>query len=225
MQFTPLYSVLYCACTDRGQPCTELKHYIVFTGLKIMQCMNNNRVDCTAHQICNAIYHALQCISVHHKVFVEWCQNWKGANAAEGILSPQIQFAPPECQLHRLFHNSLQSGIWIVSERQRVVSGWLGMGSVEYDDGGGIPGSFPPPAGRLPNSAKQHLDCFRETARCLRMVREGWAPWSMMMVVASREASHQQLEGSPNSAKQHLNCFRETARCLRMVKRDGLRGV
>ena len=39
-----------------------------------------------------------------------------GANAAEGILSPQIQFASPEPTA-----SVSQSGIWIVSERQRCL--------------------------------------------------------------------------------------------------------
>ena len=70
-----------------------------------------------------------------------------GANAAEGILSPQIQFASPEPTASVSQLCKAASGLF---QRDSVVSGWLGMGVV--DDDGGIPGSFPP-AGRLPSQA------------------------------------------------------------------------
>ena len=69
--------------------------------------------------------------------------------AAEGILSPEIQFASTttraNCKLDQRFKSRR---IWIVSETV-IVSGWLAMG---VDDVGRIPGSFPP-AGRLPSPA------------------------------------------------------------------------
>ena len=71
----------------------------------------------------------------------------EGASAAEGILSPQIQFASPEPTASASQVCKAASGLF---QRDSVVSGWLGMGVV--DDDGGIPGSFPP-AGRLPSPA------------------------------------------------------------------------
>ena len=85
-----------------------------------------------------------------------------GANAAEGILSPQIQFASPEPTASVSQLCKAASGLF---QRDSVVSGWLGMGVV--DDDGGIPGSFPP-AGRLP--VKQWRAHGTHRSRCGKLL-------------------------------------------------------
>ena len=86
-------------------------------SLKFMQFIE---VDCTAQQIWY-IYHiyAVHYSTVHYKVFVGQCQNWSWGKCCWGnsFSTDSICFTRANC----IGFTTLQSGIWIVSERQRCL--------------------------------------------------------------------------------------------------------